>query len=767
MIQPAKLFASLIIAWLSLFIPLAPVMAESDPHPRGEKSAGPQYVPRGGAIVRTVGPDAACDFSDLQAAINSSNDDDILRVMSGTYTGGFEINSKALSVIGGFPDCISTTPTGRSTLDQGGTGLVLDILYRAALGDPVRQVNIENMNIRNGGGADFFSGGAVVEGRPGRLSVNFRNVQISDNTRTGTADDGAGLRVLSTGDADGSGVFVTLDNDSIVASNTTAGDGGGVYCRSTFDDATLTMLRMGTTLVFNNEAENGGGVAVDGCRNVFLYNGGPVILFLQAGGIVGNTANSSGGGLFLDNGAEVTLRATEFNGFGDASEATLLSGNTASSGGAAAIIGAGTELRVEDAYVINNTADGLGGAFNVRDGSTLEVLRRFDGACEPVVSGGGVLSRPPCSVIEGNSGSGGGAFAQDGDSSVNVSRTIIRENASGDSFGSVARLLNSSVYDGPVSEFRMEGSLVHDNSGGFVFWANNNSRISLYHSTIVNNLTTFARLGAIGPEQLAEIEVFTSIVQAGSWLSSAGDGFLNFQLDCVIGNVPLGDTDATIWSAYSNVDPQFLDPTENDYRLRARSPAIDYCDDVNAPQFDDLNGNTRGVASTGPTPDPAPGSVGGDYDVGAFEIPFEAQNVDLAVIATAPPTFAGGGSFTLDLELTNQGANTAFGDIGVIDDFTTGAVINQQWTCTPPAGVTCSPSSGSGVMTTAISDLEPGQSVMFEVMAEPAAPATDQEFEYILIATESSFNLDTNPSNNEVMIEIRTGLFADGFEATP
>ena len=136
----------------------------------------------------------------------------------------------------------------------------------------------------------------MVEGRPGRLAVNFRNVQISNNNRTGTADDGAGLRVLSTGDVDGSGAFVTLDNDSIVSSNTTAGDGGGVYCRSTFDDGTLTMLRMGTTLVFDNEAENGGGVAVDGCQNVFLYNGGPVVLIFPTGGIVGNTANLAAAG---------------------------------------------------------------------------------------------------------------------------------------------------------------------------------------------------------------------------------------------------------------------------------------------------------------------------------------------------------------------------------------------------------------------------------------------------------------------------------------
>jgi len=768
MIQPVKLFATLVSACVALFLPSAPILADSDPHTRGEKTAVPPYVPRGGAVVRTVGPDGACDFSNLQTAINASNDDDVLRVMSGTYTGGFSIASKALSVIGGFPDCTSTTPTGRSTLDRQGNGLVLDIFYQAAVGDPIRQVNIENMIIRNGGGSGFFSGGAVVEGRPGRLAVNFRNVQISDNNRTGTADDGAGLRVLSTGDVDGGGAFVTLDNDSIVSANTTAGDGGGVYCRSTFDDGTLTMLRMGTTLVFNNQAENGGGVAVDGCQNVFLYNGGPVVFFIPTGGILGNTANLRGGGLFLDNGAEVTMRATEFNGFGDPSEAALLAGNTASSGGAAAIIGTGTELEVEDAYVINNTADSLGGAFNVRDGSTLEISRRTTGgACEPVASGGGVLSRPPCSVIEDNSGNGGGAFAQNGDSNIDVSRTIIRDNTSGGGGGPVARVRNGSTYTGSDSQFRMEGSVVHGNSGGFVFSVVNNARVEIYHSTVADNPSTLGFVVAQNLGQSANLNFYTSIIQTNTWLGGSGDGERNFGLDCVIGNAPVGDTGATNTFRYSEVDPQFLDPTENDYRLGVRSPAIDYCDGFEAPQFDDLNGNTRGVAWTGPTPDPAPNPAGGDYDLGAFEIPFEVQNTDIAVESTAPARFISGDSFSLELELTNQGANTAFGDISVIDDFTTGAVVNQQWTCTPPSGVTCSPSSGSGDMTTAISDLEPGQSVMFEVTADPSNPGSDQEFEYILIATESSFNLDTNVSNNEALIEIRTGLFADGFEGTP
>ncbi|HMB38818.1 MAG TPA: hypothetical protein VKO85_07050 [Wenzhouxiangellaceae bacterium] len=772
MTRPTAPYAALMIICLALLLPAAPALADSDTHIHGEKAAREPYVPRGGAAVRTVGPDAACNFSNLQNAINASGDDDVLRVMSGTYSGGISITAKALSVIGGFPDCISTTPTGRSTLDQEGGGLVLDIFYPAAVGDPVRQVNIENMTVRNGGGTGFFSGGVVVEGRPGRLAVNFRNVQISDNNRTGTTDDGAGLRVLSSGDADGSGAFVTLDNDSIVSSNTTAGDGGGVHCRSTFDDGNVTMLRMGTTLVFDNEAENGGGVAVDGCQNVFLYNGGPVVLIFPAGGIIGNTANLGGGGLFLDDGAEVTMRAIEFNGFGDGSESALLAGNTANFGGGARVIG-GSSLVLEDTYVDGNTGTLFNGGIGVGDESELTVRRNpANDECPDPVAGGGVLSRPPCSVIEDNSSQNVGGIGATTGALVDISRTVFRRNEASAGNG-VSAIRATGVTTFRATDVRAEGVLIHDNIGDHAIEVQGVTSMSLLYSTVVDNSNDVALVTA-PTGQRAILDVLSSILRAADGaavLTHEGDGDQESIAGCVITNRNVADTDFDLDIDYSQINGAlFRDPANDDFRLSFRSPAIDYCSAENSTQFAGLDGGARGVAWVGPQPDPNPAGASGDYDLGAFETAFELQNTDLAVASTASPAaFVGGAgeSFTLELTLTNQGANTAFGDISVIDDFTAGAVVNQQWTCSPPAGVTCSPSSGSGDITTAISDLDPGQSVMFQVTANPANPGTDQEFEYIVIATESSFNLDTNPSNNEVLVEIRTGVFADGFESMP
>ena len=91
-------------------------------------------------------------------------------------------------------------------------------------------------------------------------------------------------------------------------------------------------------------------------------------------------------------------------------------------------------------------------------------------------------------------------------------------------------------------------------------------------------------------------------------------------------------------------------------------------------------------------------------------------------------------------------------------------MVNESWTCIPPFGITCTPASGSGDIQTEISAMEPGQQVSFTRSAELANAGIDQAFQYILIATESSLNLDLNAGNNDLELDLETGLFADGFE---
>jgi len=723
---------------------------------------------RGGGAIRYVGP--GCPFATIQSAVSASSDGDTVRVVTDTYSDAVSISFKGLNLVGGFSSCTATTPSGRSTINRGGSGLGVDIFYPAAAGDPLRTVNIENFRISGGGGSGFSSGGVIVEGRPGRLSVNFRNVEISANSRDGAGENGGGMRIIATDMNAGTSPMVTFDNDSALLNNSAGGDGGAIHCQSSFDTGAVTMLRLGSTLVFQNEAENGGGLAVKGCSNVFLYSGGPVVLFFPAGGFVGNTALEEGGGIWVSSGGSVQLRAIEFAGFGDGEEAALLAGNTAARGGAAAVVDANSELRVEDAYTINNNAS-QGAGLYARSGGRLEVARQSGtGACAPVQTGGGLLSRPPCSVIDGNDASaGGGALNLSGEAEGDVSRTIIRNNTAGGALGPIARLNNSSLYEGPLTQLRIEGSLIYDNSGGFGLNAVNNAEIIVSHSTIADNPITEFRAAAAA-DRFAAVRVFSSIVEGGIAMGfNSGDGTTVIEYDCVIGNLAQVDNGATVNFGYSQIDPEFVDAANRDYRPGATSPAIDYCDDSLPPAFPGLDGNPRGVAWNGPPTNPAPNPVpGGLFDLGAYELPFEPLSADLALDTDPPGQQAlfinNGDSIAIGMTLSNNGPNTAFGPIDVIDDFTAGAVSNESWQCLPPAGVSCTPASGTGDIQTEISGLEPGQQLELTRSADLAQPGTDQNFDYIIVATESLFNIDLSAANNTLQLELETGLFADEFE---
>lgn len=733
-----------------------------------ELEAGERRAARGTPTIRYAGP--GCAYSTIQAAIHASADGDVVRVVSGTYNEGLGIMSKDIELVGGFQDCSAQAPSGLSIINRGGSGLGMDIFYPAAPSDPVREVVVQNFRITGGGGSGFNSGGVIVEGLPGRFQVRFVNVQITGNERD---SNGGGLRILSTGDSAGFAPFVTVDNESVIANNVAGEAGGGVFCFSGFNNSDITMLRMGMTPVYGNEATHGGGLAVNGCENVTLYNGGPIVFILPTGGFIGNSATGNGGGIHVSGGGNVRLRSTTFAGFGDPDEAGLILGNSAQHGGGAFVTGSGSLLTLESAYTVDNSATIRGGGFSVQDGGRLKVARDLfqSGPCEPVQSSGGVASRPPCSVIEDNQALGGGALDITGDSSAYIYQTFVRGNSAGGLGGPIVLAENSSSYTGPDTEVEIISSVMHDNSGGFGVSAINNAVVDILFSTIAANpVTEFSASAVQG--SIARVNVKVSIVEAGPTMTSmtgAGDALV--ELRCVIGDLPLTSFPAATIH-YSLVDPEFIDPDNRDYRLGPTSPAIDYCNAQNTPSgITDIHDNERGVTWNGPATNPAPNPFPHSnprYDLGAYEMTFAPLSADL-VFDSDPPGqgrvfIDDGESVEVTTTLTNTGPNPAFGPIDVIDDFSNAALLNETWTCIPPSGVTCSPASGSGDVSTTISSLEPGQQVGFVASADLSQPGLDQQFGYTISAFESQYNFDSNTANNTLQLEITTGLFADGFE---
>jgi len=172
-------------------------------------------------------------------------------------------------------------------------------------------------------------------------------------------------------------------------------------------------------------------------------------------------------------------------------------------------------------------------------------------------------------IFVGNSAGIGGAINTNGYSGATISNTLIANNSSGifvSSYSSV-RIINSTIADNEGT-----GILIRDYSSG-----------SRLENSIVSGNSNSISTGRYS----SRIEILNSITS-------------------------------------NDIDPQFFNPTENDYRLVAGSPAIDtgakfapITDNSGNPLESDLDGNIRPLdgdgLGAGETGD------GSDYDMGAYE----------------------------------------------------------------------------------------------------------------------------------------------------
>lgn len=594
--------------------------------------------PAGGSFV-TVGSDAAaCDFTDLQAAIDLVPSGTEIRLSSGLSHSGrsYLVNQFSLTLRGGFSSCTSPLPSGQTTINvAGNNGAVITVTNDVSNQAPNRIVNLENLRLR--GAEGVLGSGLVVFGVAGKLQVNLRNVEVLENNRLNAGTGGAGILLQTTGLSSTNSLspMLTIDNDSIIRDNSTSGNGGGIYlnCAGQGTIGNVTILRMGSAVVRANSANSGGGIAVNRCRNNFVYGGGAIEFLVPRAGFFNNSA-SLGGAVAVLGGGELVMRAAEFDGFGDASQAVLIATNEASSGGGAAYVsGPDSRLLLEDAYVFENSAKN-GGGIGVANGGRVDLLR-FPGSarCLPIERALLTAYYPPCSVFEGNSASEeGGAIAITGNAVVVMSQTFLRDNTAANG-GAVLRSTNALSGDPqPSPQVRMEGVVISGNRGNLidnaaaldVFALRADIGFDLIHSTVSDNQANVLIRASGRADRETRINVFSSIVEHGNPLidrSDPPDSDMQIRFDCVIANKSMSELNVDNATVYSQIDPRFINRSAGDYRLRDESPAIDYCDNGLAQaQFDDIDGIARGQLWQGPPPIMPPTQIaGGRYDLGAYE----------------------------------------------------------------------------------------------------------------------------------------------------
>ena len=317
-------------------------------------AATPSY-----AAIYTVGSGAGCTHATIQAAIDAadaatSTGADEIRLSGAPFTGQaltmhIAAAHGAVSLIGGFATCASATPAAGARTVIGGRSSGTDPVLRIA---DTADATLRNLEIRdaNGGGGlvvetnaagsaasmvdvvdtlvvhnNSVTGGGILlanynpSSPPSRLRLRVQgNSEIAYNVGRARGgglycdnasvelQDAAGVHENGAGDTgfagnhDGGGIYaddcrLDVTSTSMLAlyrnSTVPPGRGGGLYLTGTQGTADFYAVEFGMVVfVAENRSQNGGGIAVDGGARVRMFGGG---------GLLANTADQSGGGVWL------------------------------------------------------------------------------------------------------------------------------------------------------------------------------------------------------------------------------------------------------------------------------------------------------------------------------------------------------------------------------------------------------------------------------------------------------------------------------------
>lgn len=295
-----------------------------------------------------------CPLATIQSAIDSSHDGDIIHIGPGVYFENLNIGNERLTLLGA--------------------------------GEDVTQINGRDR-------ASVVTLGAVSAGP--EKTVTIFGVTI---THGNSKSDGGGIRVL--------GAVLDLEN-SIVASNQAAGDGGGI---STDNSGSGPNKIIKSMIIHNRAGGLGGGIRA----------GAEVQTQIANSTISRNTAGLRGGALQAEGASSTTISGTTF------------SDNTSRQDGGALYLEGGeprARLTVDGCSFVGNTAARNGGgiiALGHFDVSRTVVARNTAGGDGGGIWGGASLN--DVFVIQNKAGgTGGGIFG-----TVTQTNSTVRDNQPND-----------------------------------------------------------------------------------------------------------------------------------------------------------------------------------------------------------------------------------------------------------------------------------------------------------------------------------------------
>lgn len=515
----------------------------------------------------TVGADAACDHGTLlggilAAAINAGPDE-IRLARNQTYTDqDFHLTNwdpagaGALTIAGGYDDCIDTQPSGRTEIDgiaqrpvfeidtTGAESSVVTLRQLAITGSGQRGILVEGQSdlALEGSMVTLNAGGGVLV-RDGAILTMDSGSSIFDND---TVAAGAGISCSAGG----------MELEGVIQGNDSIQEGGGI--RATGCIVTLRRL-----LIYANSAFKGGGLAADGGSFVQALGGTWAVIFRQ------NDATDLGGGVY-------------------ATDATV------------SLVGTTVE---------SNLAQNAGGGL-FADAGGLISMDRPSGSC------GG---RSRCSWLRANDVNpssledDGAVAATAGDGELRLFQTWIEESVAGASPTSSAIRVA-----GTGSILRIEGASFSGNWVNRLVEVGSGASADLaFVSASDNGYPGNPPAGPIYVQSGGTARVLSSVFHPSNILGSDAAGAIS-EIDCVMVS-DLAHLGAGATRSVAG-DPLFADPASGDLRLRPESPAVDYCDaTVYAPAHGDGDGEARGFDLPS-NPNGSPGVTGGLFDLGFDEI---------------------------------------------------------------------------------------------------------------------------------------------------
>jgi len=293
-----------------------------------------------------VDPGGSGDYTSLQAALTSAQsngEDDIIKVVQGTYIGHFSYTSNEghrITLLGGYTTgCAARVVDPANTiLDGGATGGALSLANNSIGGN----VYVEGFTLQNGGGAGtFYGAGVYAQSRNDSATGNMNagDVAIIKNIVTGNnaSTSGGGIYAVSTTSHGNSGKVTVTDN--IVLNNTSNLYAGGVYIQSWAFEGTPGVVTLTNNIVAGNTAGNDGG-------GIYAYSGTSTtqgnVITVTNNTVTGNSGGS-GGGVFTAayNGSSGGIVNCYNN---------IVWGNTAATGGDIRLASSGTNNGYNNNY---------------------------------------------------------------------------------------------------------------------------------------------------------------------------------------------------------------------------------------------------------------------------------------------------------------------------------------------------------------------------------------------------------------------------------